>query len=104
MNGFMVGIENYILLERGKRHLSKNVWFSIGTISPPIWLKLGIPLFSQYVITLFPNTEFITGGVDSVLCVFIYAMKFYLLCKPWVNFPMFFATAGSVESSLAMAC
>ena len=25
MNGFMVGTENYIFLERGKPHLSKNV-------------------------------------------------------------------------------
>ncbi len=25
MNGFMVGIENYIFLESGKPHLSKNV-------------------------------------------------------------------------------
>ncbi len=46
MNGFMVVIANYIFLERGKSHLSKNVQFSIGTFSPSIWLYSGIPLFS----------------------------------------------------------
>ncbi len=38
MNGFMVGIENYIFLERGKPHLSKNVKFFMGTSSPSICL------------------------------------------------------------------
>ena len=38
MNGFIEGIENYIYLERRKPHLSENVWFSIGTINPSMWL------------------------------------------------------------------
>ena len=29
---------NYTFSERGNHHLTKNVWFSIGTISPSIWL------------------------------------------------------------------
>ena len=62
MNGFMVAIENYIFLETGKPNLSKLEIYSLP------WVLLGhpsggnlefsyFPQISQYVSTLFPNTE-----------------------------------------------
>ncbi len=45
----MVGIENYIFLERGKLHLSNP---SVCNQEFPYF-----PQISQYVSTLFPNTE-----------------------------------------------
>ncbi len=57
MNVFIVAMKNYVFLERGRSNLSKNFLFSMGTMKTFIWLLPGFPLFSQYVSTLFANTE-----------------------------------------------
>ncbi len=50
MNVFIVAMENYVFLERGRSHLSKDLLFTMGTMKTFMWLYSGFPLFSQYVV------------------------------------------------------
>ncbi len=67
MSVFIGAMENYVFLERGRSHLSKNVQFSMGTIKTFIWLLLGFILkftkrleikHSRWVGVLFPINMF----------------------------------------------
>ncbi len=60
MNGFMVGIENYIFVERGMPQLFKKYSFPWVLLAHPSGCNQELsyfPQISQYVSTLFPNTE-----------------------------------------------